>query len=172
MSVVMETENDETKSCVFYGFLDMYSVDRHDTFVELLDQRLSKIKDSSAKRQDGLRLNLEPVQSKLYSHNGCYLHYTSSYHIAKYLKRNPPTQKSSSVEEPVAKRRRSTLLPFNFKETACSVEKLVLGDQILAIHQEGKKSILCRTADQGKGKKNLKDVILQICHFISMTMKI
>ena len=99
MSVMMETEKDQTKSCVFYGFLNMCSVDRHDTFVELSDQRLSKIKDSSAKRQDGLRLNLEPVQFKLYSHNGCYLHYTSSYNIAKYLKRNPPTQKCSSVED-------------------------------------------------------------------------
>ena len=48
----METENDETKGCVFYGFLSMCSVDRHDTFVELSDQSLSKIKDSSAKRQD------------------------------------------------------------------------------------------------------------------------
>ena len=116
MSVVMETENDETKSCVFYGFLNMCSVGRYDTFVELSDQRLSKIKDSSAKRQDGLRLNLEPVQSKLYSQNDCYLHYTSSYHNEKYLKRNPPTQKCSSVEKPVAKRRQSTLLPFNFKK--------------------------------------------------------
>ena len=57
----METEKDEIKNCVFYGFLNMCSVDRHDTFVELLNQRLSKIKDSSAKRQDGLRLNLERV---------------------------------------------------------------------------------------------------------------
>ena len=36
---------------------------------------------------------------KLYLRNGCYLHYTFSYHIAKYLKRNPPTQKCSSVED-------------------------------------------------------------------------
>ena len=48
----METEKDETKSCMFYGFLSMCSGDRHDTFVELSDQSLSKIKDSSAKRQD------------------------------------------------------------------------------------------------------------------------
>ena len=73
---MMETKNDETKSCVFYGFLNICSVDWNDTFVKLLDQCLSKIKDSSAKRQDGLQLNLESVQSKLYSYNGCYLHYT------------------------------------------------------------------------------------------------
>ena len=88
MSVVMETEMDETKSYLFNGFLIMCSVDQNDTFAELSDQRLSKIKDSSAKRQDGLQLNLEPVQSKLYLHNGCYLYYIPSYHIAKYLKRN------------------------------------------------------------------------------------
>ena len=46
----METEKDETKSCVFYGFLNICSVDRHDTFVELSDQRLSKIKDSSKQK--------------------------------------------------------------------------------------------------------------------------
>ena len=62
----------------------MCFVDENETFVvELSDQRLSKIKDSSAIRQDGLQLNLEPVQSKLYSQNGRYLNCTSSYHIAK-----------------------------------------------------------------------------------------
>ena len=116
MSVVMETEMDETKSYLFNGFLNMCSVDQNDTFVELSDQRLSKIKDSSAKRQDGLQLNLEPVQSKLYSHNGCYLYYIPSYHIAKYLKRNRLNQKRVSVVEPVAKPRPPTLLPFSFKE--------------------------------------------------------
>ena len=148
----METENDETKSCVFYGFLNMCSVDRYDTFVELSDQRLSKIKDSSAKRQDGLRLNLEPVQSKLYSHNGCYLHYTSSYHIAKYLKRNPPTQKCSSVEEPVAKRRQSTLLPFNFKGNFLFCGEMCSLRPNPRNPSRWKKSILCRTADRGMGK--------------------
>ena len=49
MSVMMETEKDETKSCVFYQFLNMCSVDGHDAFVEPSDQCLSKIKDSSAK---------------------------------------------------------------------------------------------------------------------------
>ena len=34
----------------------MCSVDQNDTFVELFDQRLSQIKDSSAKRQDELQL--------------------------------------------------------------------------------------------------------------------
>ena len=113
---MMESEKDETKSCVLYGFWNMCSVDQHETFVELSDLPLSKIKDSSAKRLDRLWLNLETVQSKLYSHNSCYLHYTSSYQIAKYLKQNPPIQKCSSVEESVARQKRSTLLPFNFKE--------------------------------------------------------
>lgn len=66
----METEKDEIKSCVFHGFLNRFlngfflSIEM--TLVELWDQRLKKIKDSSAKRQDGLQLNLEPFQSKLY----------------------------------------------------------------------------------------------------------
>ena len=83
MSVMMETERDETKSCVFHGFLNICSVDqndasvdRNDTFVELSDQCFSKIKDSSVERQGGLQLNLKPVQSKLHSRNGCYLHCT------------------------------------------------------------------------------------------------
>ena len=59
----METVKEETKSCVFHWFLNMCSVDRNDTFAELLEQRLSEIKDSSAKRQYGLQLDLEPVQS-------------------------------------------------------------------------------------------------------------
>ena len=71
-----KTGKDETKSCVFHGFLNTCSVDRNDTFVKLSNQILSKIKDSSAKRQDGLQLNLALVQSKLNSHNSCYLHYT------------------------------------------------------------------------------------------------
>ena len=83
MNVVIGTEKDETKSSIFHGFLNISSVDQNDIYVELVDQRLSQIKDSSAKRQDGLQLNMEPVQSKLYSHNGCYLHATSSYHISK-----------------------------------------------------------------------------------------
>ena len=74
---MMKTEKEETKSCVFHGFLNMCSVDQNDTFVELPDQRLSKINNSIAKRQDGLP-NLE---SKLYSHNGCYLHYTKMQNI-------------------------------------------------------------------------------------------
>ena len=49
--------------------------------------------------------DLGPFQSKLYSHNGCYLHYLSSYNITKYLKLNPPTQKGASVKETVDKRR-------------------------------------------------------------------
>ena len=102
----METDKDETKSCVHHGFLNMCSVDQNDTSVKLLEQRLSKIKDSSAKRQDRFQLNLGPVQSKLYSHNGCYLHYTSSSHIGKYLKEDPPTKKSAKAEEPGAKRKR------------------------------------------------------------------
>ena len=72
----METEKYETKSCVLHGFLNICSVDRNDTFVKLSDQCLSKIKDSGAKRQGGLQLNLKPVQSKLHSRNGCYLHCT------------------------------------------------------------------------------------------------
>ena len=150
----------------------MCSIDQHDTFVELSDQRLSKIKDSSAKIQDGLRLNLEPVQSKLYSHNGCYLHYKSSYHIAKNLKRNPPTQKCYSVEEPVAKRRRSTLLPFNFKENCLFCEEMCSSRPDPRIPSRWKESILCRTTDRDKGKKRFADVILQVCDFVSMTIKI
>ena len=100
---MMETDQNQTKSCVFHGFLNMWSVDRNDTFVELSDQRLSKIKDPRARRQDGLQLNLGPVQSKLYSHSGCYLHDTSPYHIAKYLKQNLPSKICASVEERVAK---------------------------------------------------------------------
>ena len=92
MDVMMETDQNETKRCVFHEFLNMCPADRNDTFAELSDQRLCKIKDPSAKRQDGLQLNLEPVQSKLHSHNGCYLYYTSPYHIAKCLKQNPPTK--------------------------------------------------------------------------------
>ena len=72
MSTMRETEKDEIKSCLFHEFLN-----RNGTYVQFSGQRLSKIKDSSAKRQDELQLNLEPVQSKRYSHNGCYLHYTS-----------------------------------------------------------------------------------------------
>ena len=63
MSVMMETVKEETKSCVFHGFLNMCSVDRNDTFAELPEQRLSEIKDSSAKRQYGLQLGLEPACS-------------------------------------------------------------------------------------------------------------
>ena len=77
---------------------------------------LLNCRNSDCKETDGLRLNLEPVQSKLYSQNGCFLHYASSNHIGKYLKQNPPTQKYANVEEPVAKRSRSTLLTFNSKE--------------------------------------------------------
>ena len=77
MSTMRETEKDEIKSCLFHEFLNMCSANRNGTYVQFSGQRLSKIKDSSAKRQDELQLNLEPVQSKLYSHNGCYLHYTS-----------------------------------------------------------------------------------------------
>ena len=102
----METDKDETKSCVYHGFLNMCSVDQNGTSIELLEQCLSKIKDSSAKRQDRFQMNLGPVQSKLYSHNGCYLHYTSSCYIGKYLKENQLTEKSAKAEEPGAKRKR------------------------------------------------------------------
>ena len=148
ISVIIGTERDDTKSCVFHGFLCMCSVDRNDTFVKLSDQNFSKIKDSSAKRQDGLQLNLEPVQSKLYSHNGCYLHYTSSYHIAKYLKQNPPTQKFVIVQEPVAKQRRSTLLPFNFEANCLFREEMC---SLRPDPCNPSRCILCRTAHRSRG---------------------
>ena len=107
----------------------------------------------SAKRQNGLQLNLEPVQSKLYSHNGCYLHYTFTFHIAKYLKRNLPTQKCASVEEPPAKQRQSTLLPCNLKENWLFCREMCSLRPHLRNAWRWKKSILCRTPDRGKGKK-------------------
>ena len=172
MSVMMETEKDEIKNCVFYGFLNVCSVNRHKPFIALLDQRLRKIKGSSAKRQDGLRINLELVQSKLYLHNDCHLHYTSSYHIAKYLKRNPPTQKCSSVEELVAKRRGSTLLPFNFKENCFFCGEICSLRPDPCNPSRWKKLILCRIEDRGKGEKSFNDVILHVWDYVSMTIKI
>ena len=100
-----------------------------------------------------MRINLEPVQFKLYSQNGCYLHYTSSYDIAKYLKQNPPTQKYSSAEEPVANLRRSTLLPFDFKENCLFCGEMCSLRPDPCNPLRWKNSILSRTADRGKGKK-------------------
>lgn len=128
----------------------------NDTFGALSDKCLSKIKVSNAKRQDGLQLNLELVRSKVYLHNGFYLRYTSSYCIAKNLKRNPLTQKCASAEESVAKRRRSALLPFSFTESC-----LFCGEMCsLRPHPRNpsrwKRSILSRTVDHGEGNKKFQ----------------
>ena len=106
-----------------------------------------------AKTQDGLQLSLEPVQSKQYSQNGCYLHYTSSYHIAKYLKRNPPTQKCASVQEPVAKQRRPAVLPSSLKANNLFREEMCFLRPDPCNPSRWKTCILCRTADRGKGIK-------------------
>ena len=123
MSLVIETENNETQSCMFYGFLNMCSVERNDNFVKFLSDQLfsSKTEGSGAKRQHRLQLNLALVQSKLYSNNSCYLSFTSSCRVAEYLKRIPPTQKCASVEKPD----QHCYLSIS-KKAACSVEKCVL----------------------------------------------
>ena len=170
---MIETENNETQSCMFYGFLNLCSVERNDNFVKFLsDQLLSKTEGSGTKRQDRLQLNLALVQSKLYSNNSCYLSFTSSCRVAEYLKRIPPTQKCASVEKPVVKRRWPTLLPFNFKESCVFCGEMCSLRPDLRNPSRWKKSILCRTADRGKGQKIFKDVIPQVCASVSMTIKI
>ena len=173
MSVMIETENNKTQSCMFYGFLNMCSVERNDTFVNLLsDQLLSKIEGSDARRRDRLQLNLALVQSKLYSNNSCYLPYTSSCLVAEYLKRISPTQKGASLEKPVVKQRWSTLLPFNFKESCVFCGEMCSLRPDLRNPSRWKTSILCRTADRGKVEKIFKNVIPQVCASLSMTIKI
>ena len=39
----MATEKNETKSYVFYGFLSMCSVDRHETFVEVSSSIVNEV---------------------------------------------------------------------------------------------------------------------------------
>ena len=114
---------------------------------------LLNCRNSDCKETDGLRLNLEPVQSKLYSQNGCFLHYASSNHIGKYLKQNPPTQKYANVEEPVAKRSRSTLLTFNSKESCLFCGEMCSLRPDFRNPWWWRKIILRRTADLGKRKK-------------------
>ena len=140
----------------------------NDTFGALSDKCLSKIKVSNAKRQDGLQLNLELVRSKVYLHNGFYLRYTSSYCIAKNLKRNPLTQKCASAEESVAKRRRSALLPFSFTESCLFCGEMCSLRPDPRNPSRWRKYILCRTADRGKGNKSFMGIILQVCASLSM----
>ena len=151
---MMETEKDETKRCVFHGFLKMSSFDRNDTFVKLPDQRSSKIKDSSVKRQDGLQLNLEPLQYKLYSHNGCYLHYTSSSCIAKYLKRLPSTQKCANIyTSGQTKATKIATFQFHRKQLLALCGEMCSLTPDLRNPSSCEKSILCRSAGRSKGKK-------------------
>ena len=87
------------------------------------------------------------------------------YHIAKYLKQNPPTQKCSSVEEQVAKWRWSTLLPFNFKENCLFCGEMCSLRPDLAIYQDGK-SLFCAELQTGvKGKKVSKT---SYCRYVIM----
>ena len=154
----METKNDETKSCVFYGFLNICSVDWNDTFVKLSDQCLSKIKDSSAKRQDGLQLNLESVQSKLYSYNGCYLHYTIFIFIphSKILEAKSNYPKVCQCRKTSGQTKAMNTATFQLQRKLLALWEMCSLRPHPRNSSRWRKSILSRTVDRGEENKKFQ----------------
>ena len=97
-------------------------------------------------------------------HRACLLEYTSSDHIRRHLKR----KSNSKQQEPVpTKRTRRSNASFDFKKNclfcakSCSIEPH-------SKHPERwrkNKGMLRRTADRGKGKKLVKEVLLEANYF-------
>ena len=105
-------EDEKLLKCVFNGTLSICTADKKDELIKLSNTRIEKIETSSIKRSDGFSgsLNVEYA----YAHNGCYLNYTSSDHIKRYLKRTGITVGQTTSTADVTRRRRSELSSFSF----------------------------------------------------------
>ena len=151
--------------CMFQSILDCSNSDK---LVEntLTLARQEKVKLCSEKRDDNFYETLN-LSSDLYYHQNCYLAYTSTNHINRYLQRKKQNKEGSSST--VKRSKRSSTAPFDFKKNclicgeACNVEK----DKKHPERWSKNKSFLCRTADRGKGKLSFEDVLLQVAIIVT-----
>ena len=129
-----------------------------------------RIISSSKQRKDNLHLDLEDAiinnpSLTVPCHKSCISSYTSSAHIQRYLA-NQTTDSANTCSEPTpAKRsRRSNSDTFDFMQHCifCGEECLLNSDD--RHHDRWRHVVLCRTAEYGKDKKTLKEVILDVCN--------
>lgn len=156
-------EESEDYVCIFEDIVHTCSRHRSDNFIELLETRLEKIKDSSLDRKDGFHDKLDDFISPQ-AHNYCYLHYTSKDHIQRHLKRTAKCSVDKINSSSSRKSRRSTSKPFDFNLHCifCGEPCAIKPDPKNPSRWKKNKGILCRTADRGKGNLSFKDVILQV----------
>ena len=154
------TEEDEAV-CILIELLSNCHKRRTTDLIKLSETRLQTIIKASKKRKD----NLDIYDSEeIMAHKACLLEYTSSDHISRHLKRKS-NGKQQELLPTKCTRRLNASLDFKkncfFCANSCNIEP----DSKHYDRWRKNKGMLCRTADREKGKKLVKEVLLEVNYF-------
>ena len=101
------------------------------------------------------------------AHKACKLEYTSSYQIGRYLKRKS-NDKQEEVVRSKRNRRSNASVGFEKNYRFCANSCSTDPDPKHAGRQRKNKGMLRQTANRGKGKKLVKQVLIVVNYFLLM----
>ena len=155
-----DTKEDEAV-CIFIELLNNCHKRRTIDFRKLSETRLQTVIKASKKRKDNVDIH---NNEEIMTHKACLLKYTSSNFISKHLKCKSNGKKQELVPTKCTRRSNAS---FEFKKiclfcaNSCNIEP----DSKHPDRWRKNKGILCCTADRGKEKKSVKEVILEVKYF-------
>ena len=145
---------------------DILHAQRRRSDSEFREINVESFKEASRKRKENFYNRLSKDVRTLTAHEMCNLGYKSSYHIRRHLKRSAASANKGQWSGGAIKRTRRShsAIPFDFKSDCifCSIACDVKTDDRHPNRRSKRKAILSRTADRGKGKKSVKEVLLKV----------
>ena len=151
-----DAKEDETV-CIFIELLSNCSKTHTTDLIKLSDTRLQTVLKSSKKGKDDLNIHND---EGIMACKACFLEYTSYDHISRHLRRKSNSKQQELVP---TKRTRRSIASFDFKKKLlfCANSGSIEPDSKHRDRWRKNKGMLCCTADRGKGKRPVKDVLLE-----------
>ena len=158
----VQGEEENQSSCLFRNILHTCRRRSDSGFKEV---NVESLKEASRKRKDNFYNGLSNDTSTLTAHEKCDLDYKFSDHIRRHLTRSAASANEGQWSGETIKRTwwSHSAIPFNFKLDCifCGIACDVKTDDRRPNRRSKKKGMLSRTADRGKEKNSVKEVLLK-----------
>ena len=147
-------------------FRDIFHTCRKRSDSEFREINVDSLKEASRKRKDNFYNRLSKDTSTLTAHEKCNLENKYLDHIRHHLKQSVASANEGQWSGGAIKctRQSHSAIPFDFKSDCifCGIACDVKTDDRHPNQDSEKKGMLSWTADRGKGKKSVKEVLLKV----------